>query len=156
MSGAQRFRYALEPVLLTRRWELDALLLALAERNAAIVQQEALQEGVRASLAAAALQWEQTTAAGKSHSVDAFVLNNRYVGDMSRQARELAGQMAELVLRRDEAIDAVVLAKRAVEAAEQHRDDTQAQFVRQRLSGDFKVADDQWNTLQSGAVTHGD
>lgn len=155
MSGNRRFRYALEPVLLSRQWGLDALRLLLAEQHAAIAQQAALQEAVQASVAGAARQWEQATAAGQVHSVDAFVLNTRYTADLARQSRELAAHMDELVQRRDELIAEVVSAQRGVEAAEQHRDEMRAQFVRQRLSGDFKLADDQWNTLQSGVAVNG-
>jgi len=150
-----RFRYALEPVLLTRQWDLDALMLALAEQNASIVQQAALQEELQGRIAAAGAAWQASTAGGKAHSVDAFVLATRYQSDLARQAREQAARMEELVQRRDELIDQVVAAKRGVEAAEQHRDEMKALFVQQRLSGDFKIADDQWNTLQTGVAVNG-
>ena len=39
MSRGARFRYPLEPILLTRRWELDGLLAELAEHNAALAAQ---------------------------------------------------------------------------------------------------------------------
>jgi hypothetical protein len=154
MSRAARFHYALEPVLLTRQWDLDALMLELAEQNAAIARQTALQDAVQASQTSAAQAWEEASSGGKAQTVDAFVIHSRYAADLARQAREHATRMDELVLRRDALIADVVQAKRGVEAAEQHRDEMKAQFVRQRLSGDFKVADDQWNTLQSGAATH--
>lgn len=154
MSRAMRFQYALEPMLLTRQWDLDALLLQLAEQNAAVAQLAALQEAVHASSLAAARAWQEASGDGKAHSVDAFVLHSRYAADLARQAREHAASMEQLVLRRDELIADVVQAQRGVEAAQQHRDAMKAQFVRQRLSGDFKLADDQWNTLQSGTATH--
>ncbi len=79
----------------------------------------------------------------------------RYKDDLSRQASELAVRSAELAATLECLIERVVQAQRAVEAAEQHRAQMQARFIQQRLSGDFKIADDQWNTLQSGATGNG-
>lgn len=155
MSRNLRFRYALEPVLLTRQWDLDALMLSLGEQNAAITAQAALEAGIEERIAAASLAWDASMTGGLMQSVDQFALVTRYMGDLTRQARELAEHMAELVQHRDALIDEVVMAKRGVEAAEQHRDEMRALFVQQRLSGDFKIADDQWNTLQSGVAANG-
>jgi hypothetical protein len=99
--------------------------------------------------------WHARNAAGAVQSVDQFVLATRYMGDLARKGREQAAHMAELATARDALIERVVGAQRKVEAAERHRDAMQARFVQQRLSGDFKIADDQWNTLQSGLAANG-
>jgi hypothetical protein len=154
MSRA-RFRYALEPVLLTRQWALDALLRTLGEHNAAMAEQAALQAGTEADYAAATAQWLAMAGAGQAQSVQTFAISGRYLADLARQLREQGAHLAQLSAARDEVIAQVVSAQRAVEAAEQHRDHMQAQFIRKRLSADFKLADDQWNTLQTGAANNG-
>jgi hypothetical protein len=153
MSGA-RFRYALEPVRLTRTWHLDALLLELGEQNGAIASHALAQADIEARIAQAAAGWEERKVSGRFQSVTEFALTTRYMSDLARQARDASDRMAELAVQRDATIERVVLAKRAVEAAEAHRDEMHAAFIRQRLSADFKLADDQWNTLQSGAIAH--
>lgn len=150
MSRA-RFRYALEPVLLTRRWALDTLLFTLGEHHAAMAAQAALQARTQADYAAATARWLAIAASGQAHPVQTFAISGRFLADLARQLREQAAHMAELSAARDEVIEQVVSAQRAVDAAEQHRDHMQEQFVRKRLSADFKLADDQWNTLQTGA-----
>lgn len=155
MSGGGRFRYALEPVLLMRTWHLDALLLELSEQNGAIAAQSLAQADIQGRVAQVSEAWNEETSSGRAQSVDRFMLVTRYLGDLARQAREAAARMAELKAQRDETIERVVAAKRGVEAAEAHRQDMHARYIRQRLSGDFKLADDQWNTLQAGAIVHG-
>jgi hypothetical protein len=154
MSRA-RFRYALEPVLLTRQWALDALLLTLGEHNAAIAAQAALQAETRARYDAAASDWRALAAAPQAQSVQTFAMNGRYLADLTHQLREQATRMDELIAARDEVIVLVVNAQRALEAVERHRDEMRQQHVQKRVSADFKLADDQWNTLQTGGASNG-
>lgn len=153
MSRA-RFRYALAPVLLTRRWALDALLLTLAECNAAIATLAALQAATRASLDAASAQWRTEAATQQVQSVQIFALNTRYLADLGRQLHEQAAQMAMLDIARDGAIAEVMAGQRALEAVERHRDSMRQQHVQQRASADFKLADDQWNTRQTESTSN--
>lgn len=155
MSRGARFRYVLEPVLLTRTWQLDALMLELGEQNAAIAAQALAQADIQARMVQAGAAWDEQKAGTSFQSVDQFVLVTRYMAELARQSREAALRMDELTAQRDVTIERVVLAKRSVEAAEAHRDAMRKRFVQQRLSGDFKLADDQWNTLQAGAIVHG-
>jgi hypothetical protein len=150
-----RFRYPLQPVLLTRQWALDALMLTLGEHNAAIAVQAALQAATRDSYEAAADQWRAVAAAQQAQSVQTFAMNGRYLADLARQLREQAAHTAELSAARDEVIAQVVNAQRALEAVERHRDDMKQEYIQKRVSADLKVADDQWNTLQTGAASHG-
>ncbi len=155
MSRGQRFRYALEPVLLTRQWDLDALRQELGAQHALISAQQQLVERLQALQATANAQWQTMAANDEGQSVEAFVLANRYMADLARQGRELDAHMEELVNLREALIAQLVLAQRAVEAAEQHRDEMEMQFIQQRLSGEFKQADDLWNTLQAGVTGNG-
>jgi hypothetical protein len=154
MSGG-RFKYALQPVLLTRQWALDALMLTLSEHNAAVAEHAALEAAVLASHQSASDEWRAAVAGGQEQSVQQFAMSARYLGDLGRQLREHAVRGAELAAARDDVIAQVVAARRAVEAAEEHRDEMKDQFIQKRLSADFKVADDQWNTMQTGADSNG-
>ena len=150
-----RFRYALEPVLLTRQWALDALLLTLGEHNAAVAAQAALQAQTQARYEAAVSDWRALAATQQAQSVQTFAMNGRYLADLARQMRAEATQMDALSAARDEVVAQVVSAQRALEAVEQHRDEMRRQYLRKRVSADFKLADDQWNTLQTGAASNG-
>lgn len=152
----KRFRYALEPVLLTRQWDLDALMLDLGEQNAALAAHQAVITEANACFGAASAEWRELTSGGASYAADRFALLTRYLGELARQSRENALRLTELQAARDDAAARVVTAQRAVEAAEQHRDECKAQFMQERASADFKLADDQWNTLQTGAMAHDD
>ncbi len=153
MNGA-RFRYALEPVLLTRRWALEALLHSLAEHNAQLADLMAQEEALKLNYRAAIACWQALTAVDEAQPGQQFGLTVRYLGELALQLRTLAGRMADLAAARDELAVRVVSAQRAVEAAEKHRGAMKDHFIRQRLSADFKLADDQWNTLQTGAASH--
>jgi len=150
----KRFRYALEPVLLTRRWDLDGLMLELGEQNAALAAHQAVIAAADARFAAASGEWRALTAGGAAHAADRFAMLTRYLGELSRQGRENAVRLTELQAARDDVAARVMAAQRAVEAAEQHRADCKALFMQERASADFKLADDQWNMLQTGAIAH--
>lgn len=154
MSRA-RFRYQLEPILLTRQWTLDALRAELAEQNAAIVRQQESIDAVQRESDALAREWSGLAAAGQAVSVERFARTTRYLSELARRVREQDAELQRLSTARDELIEKVVMSQREVEAVEQHRDEMKQKFVQLRLSGDFKVADDQWNTLQAGIITNG-
>jgi hypothetical protein len=150
-----RFRYALEPMLSTRRWALDALRLALTECNTQISEHAAVQADTRARYDSASAEWHAVAASGQAQPMQRFGLGVRYLGDLAMQLSEHATRTARLASARDEVIAQLVAAQHAVEAAEQHREAMKQQFVRQRASADFKLADDQWNTLHTGDANHG-
>jgi hypothetical protein len=149
-----RFRYAFEPVLLTRRWALDALLRTLAEHDAQIRTLAIAAAALQARYAQAAIVWNGGTGEVDAQPVQRFAMNVCYLVDLARQLREHAECMTALNVARDEVISSVVQARRALDAAEQHRAQMKGQFVQLRMSADFKLADDQWNA-QQGAVIHG-
>lgn len=154
MSRA-RFRYQLEPILLTRQWALDALRAELAEQNAAIARQQESIDAVQQESDVLAREWSGLAAAGQAVSVERFARTTRYLSELARRVREQDAELQRLNTARDELIEKVVMSQREVEAVEQHRDEMKQKFVQLRLSGDFKVADDQWNTLQAGIITNG-
>ncbi|SFV16647.1 hypothetical protein [Pseudoduganella namucuonensis] len=155
MSGG-RFRYALQPVLLTRQWELDGLLVELGEANQALAQQRRELEGLRAASAAAELEWLRTGQGQQVLSVDRFTLMARYIADCRAKQGAMEVVVAQAERARDELIERITAARRALDAVEEHRDDMRGRFVRQRQSGDFKSADDQWGVMRAGLERHGD
>lgn len=145
-----RFRYGLAPLLLTRQWDLDALLVELGEHNAALARQQQDIAQLRAGAAALAAEWNGMNGAGKALSVERFARMTHFLSDLSRRTRDGEAALEDMVLARDELATRVVGAQRALEAVQEHRDEMKSKFVQLRLSGDFKIADDQWNTLQAG------
>lgn len=148
MSG--RFRYGLAPLLLTRQWDLDALLVELGEHNAALARQEQDLAALRARAGALVADWNGMTGGGKALSVERFARTTQFLSDLSRRTRDGQAELENMARARDELATRVVAAQRALEAVEEHRDEMKSKFIQLRLSGDFKIADDQWNTLQAG------
>lgn len=154
MAGG-RFRYALQPVALQRQWAVDDLQRELAEGNAALAQRRAASEALRGQVDQGELQWRGLGHGAQMVSVDQFALVSRYLAD--RQARLLAAQR-ELEQQQRECerlMEELVAAQRRLDAVEEHKARMRTQFVKLRLSGEFKVADDQWNVLQAGMAEHG-
>jgi hypothetical protein len=149
-----RFRYPLAPILLTRQWELDALLLELAEHNAGLAQQQGKVGYLEGQLAAAGADFKALAESGASLPVQRFTILSRYIGDVTLQIRTEQAELERLGALRDELAERVVAAQRGVEAVEQHRDEMEDKFNQQRLSGEFKIADDQWSTLQAGVSSN--
>jgi flagellar biosynthesis chaperone FliJ len=155
MSGARGFSYALAPVLLTRTWELDALLLELGQCNEKLAGERQQLQELQARTQEVSQAWAEAASPGaEGFSVQGLELVTRFLGDLHAQTRVLEEAFAKTALERDGLIASVTKAQRALEAVEQHRDDMKAQFVRLRASGDFKAADDQWNTLQTRTHAH--
>ena len=150
MSQGARFRYPLAPILLTRQWELDARLLELGEHNAALARQQGRAAHLQVQLAGAGADFQALAGSGANLSVQQFVLLSRYIGDLTLRLRAEEAEVARLAALRDALAERVVASQRGVEAVEKHRDEMKSKFVQHRLSGDFKIADDQWNTLQTG------
>jgi len=150
-----RFRYALQPVALQRQWAVDELQRELAEGNAALAQRRAASEALRGQVAQGELQWRGLGNGAQMVSVDQFALVSRYLAD--RQTRLLVAQR-ELEQQEHECerlMEELVAAQRRLDAVQEHKERMRTQFVKLRLSGEFKVADDQWNVLQVGMAEHG-
>ena len=153
MSRKGKFQYALEPVLLTRQWDLDALLLDLGRINESLaaLRQElsALQEEINKTAA----EWKQASQASAGLNVGSFAVVTRYMNDLAYRRSLKEQAIAAEEAARDELIDRVVAAQRGVEVVEQHRDEVKADFNTLRLSEEFKFADDHWSTLQGREKT---
>jgi hypothetical protein len=154
--GAARFRYALEPVALQRRWALDALLRDLGDCNVALARRRAECDAVLAQLAQAGREWTAMGQPGQVLLVDRYAMLSRYMNERQREVHALELACAELARLRDGLVDQVGAARRAVDAVEEHRGEMRREFVKARLGGEFKDADDQWSVLQTVRVTDDD
>lgn len=155
MGGHRHFRYALEPLLLTRQWELDRLRTELGELNAAWATQHQAVQALLSRQQESVAQWNGLGASGQPLYVDRFVMLQRYIDDGERQLRQAREALDALAERRDALTDTLRLAQRALEAVQEHRQKMQAQFMQSTLSLDFKAADDQWIMAQ-GNRNHDD
>lgn len=152
MSGGA-FKYGLEPALLTRQWALDTLLGELGEHNLRVAADERVVAEAEADAAASVAYWAQMTGAAQAMSVDRLTLHAAYASQLEVRTIKARKALAASTALRDAAIDAAMLARRGLDAIERHRDKEHAGFVQARLSGDFKVADEQWNIRPEGAPT---
>jgi len=153
--GGARFRYALEPIALQREWALDALLRELSDCNVELARRRADCDAEHARIAQAGQEWKALGRDGQLVQVERFALLARYLADRRQVLLELDRLQQEVQQRRDELIAGVAGARRALDAVEEHRDQMRKEFVRARLSGEFKDADDQWNVLQTVRTADG-
>lgn len=144
MGSNRRFQYALQPMLLTRQWELDRLRSELGEMNAAWAAQDASVKTLLQRQQASMQEWGGLEGAAGPLSVDLFVMLARHIDDCGLQARRAQEALNVLTQRRDELTDRLNLAQRALDAVQEHREKMQLLFLQGRISLDFKAADDQW------------
>ncbi|KQV57995.1 MULTISPECIES: flagellar FliJ family protein [unclassified Duganella] len=147
------FRYALEPVRLTRQWAVDGLAPELQAAAAELAVQQRELDRLQALAHAAQAEWNGLSQAGQAMPAERFAQLGRYLGDCRlRQAVQ-----AQAVERTVQALEAVrqrmLAARRELDAVEEHRDEAGRQFLRQRQDGDIKAADELWNVLKSGRGT---
>ena len=153
MSSKRGFHYALEPVLRTRGWELDALRVALQDSNANVVSCQAVLDTISVRINSAMQEWIRGTGEAQSLPVERFAMLTRFLGDLSQQAKRAEAALAESKAKRDDAAANAAAARHALDVIEEHKDASLQQFDQLRASADFKEADDQWNTLQARITT---
>lgn len=150
MSRPTRFRYALQPVLATRQWELDAAMQDLAQINQAIANgQQALQR-LRQEQASVNQAFVAEARQGQGLGRDRFELVTRYMGELGLQCTQQQTRLDDYQQQRNGLIERVEKAKRALDAVKKHRALSQAKFARQQLNVEGKIADDQWAMAQGG------
>jgi len=154
--AAKHFLYALEPVALQRQWTLDALLLELNECNFTLRQRHDEREQVLAQLAQGRSDWRAMSAPGQALQIDRQRRLAGYLQERQRAVAALAQACNALVQQREQIIVQIGAAQRALDAVQAHKDRARAAFFKNRLSGEFKHADDQWNVLQTVRSTDGD
>ena len=150
MSQPTRFRYALQPVLATRQWELDAAMQDLAQINQAIAKAQQALQRLQQEQASVNQAWVAQAQQAQGLARDQFELVTRYMGELTLQCRQQQTRLDEYQQQRNGLIERVEKAKRALDAVNKHRALSQAKFARQQLNVEGKIADDQWAMAQGG------
>ncbi|MCC7705597.1 hypothetical protein IGS59_25475 [Janthinobacterium sp. GW460P] len=154
MGSDRRFQYALQPMLLTRQWELDRLRSELGEVNAAWAVQDTSVKALLQRQQASMQEWGGLEGTPRPLSVDRFVMLARYIEDCGAQARRAQEALDALTQRRDDLTERLHLAHRALDAVHEHREKMQVRFLQDRISLVFKAADDQWGMSRTTEAAH--
>lgn len=154
MSSRSRFTYSLEPVLLTRQWELDALQLELGQANAELERRNDALEALRDETTSLVTEWKSRTDSKGGLAIDQFRRITLYLGSLATRITAMEKEMLELEQQRDDLMEKVFKAKRAVEALEEHKSKEWDLCRRELQSLEFKDADDHWSTTKKGVLTH--
>jgi hypothetical protein len=152
MSDQGRFRYRLQPLLLTRQWALDALKQDLAAANARCAEQLRQYERLTRMLAEANGGWNEAVERGMA--LDGFVQSMRYLHDLAAQCSARQRQLSQAEEERDALIKQAAEARRALDGVERHRDDMRAAFDKAAASARCKQSDDLWLMLEGRKETH--
>jgi len=151
--GAPRFRYALQPVLLTRQWDLDNARTALAEHNAILAGRRDEHAQANGLLGAAQEEWRGLGAAAHV-SIDRFTRLSHYIADRQRAADKLAADVAQLEQESVALADQVAAAQRALEAVEEHKDRMRGEFHQSLLAAEGRAGDEHWLTRRTAEEEH--
>lgn len=155
MTRGKNFQYALQPVLLTRQWALDDLLLELKEAK------QQLQEAVDACrelgerMQQAGQEWMVQSDKAAGLNVELMRVLRSYIQDLSTQLLARENERADLQQQVDALVDRVVEAQRGIDAVEEHKGKMKKAFEQLRASDAFKISDDQWSSLQAYKGTNG-
>jgi flagellar export protein FliJ len=149
MSRGRRFEYALQPVLLTRQWELDSLLQDLNQINGRLQTVQAEIARLGQEMQSVSVAWQAESQQGVNLAMDRYGLVTRYLAQLSTRRAAQEAEQAEIMQEREAMVTRVGKAKRAVEASEQHRENERMKFEREQMSAEFKQADDQWVSTQT-------
>jgi flagellar biosynthesis chaperone FliJ len=153
MSG-KSFRYALEPLRLSRSWSVDELLAELGGHNERIAVQRRSLEALLEQLALVRSDWMSGQTNGAPLALGRMALLSRYLHDGARRQTEMKRRLDALETERDAAAQRLVEARRALDAVEEHRDEQRLAFRRARANGDLKAADEHWNVLHGREREH--
>jgi flagellar export protein FliJ len=147
MSDRRGFRYALQPVLMTRRWHREQLQRELGELTAELRRHDAHLDALSAQSVEGYSEW--TGLAQAPHGVDTFLLHHWFLSGLQTQMEAERDEIRELELLRDALVARLETAQRALEAMEEHRSDMEKAFVKERMSQEFKQADETWNSRRT-------
>jgi len=154
MNRNRKFCYQLEPILLSRQWDLEALLLDFGKINQSYATRKAEVSSLQNALAFMSNQWQAQIDNTPTVYVDTLTLMMHYLRDLALQIQEKKAALDMLEHERNALIDQVAAARRAVEAIEHHKEQKKMCFISLRLNEDFKTMDDHWSTLHGRALQH--
>jgi|AraplaDrversion2_2_1032049.scaffolds.fasta_scaffold01997_5 flagellar export protein FliJ len=153
MSG-KGFRYALEPLRLSRSWAVDDLLAELAGQNKRVAEQRDELNTLSEQLLQARRDWLAGQASGVALALERMALLSRYLQHGTNRQAGMQRQLDALEAERDDIAERLTAARRALDAVEEHRDEQQLAFRRERAGVDLKEADEHWNVLHGREREH--
>jgi flagellar biosynthesis chaperone FliJ len=153
MSG-RVFRYRLEPALRLRQWGRDALDIELAEATAAMREREAALKEAEAVLARGTQELQALLGRQDGLDVDRYARMTRYLAALASKKTQAASARARAEQERNDVLDRVHEAQRAVDRFEHHKDDMRRRFRQEVAAQSFKETDEAWTTLQAHAERH--
>lgn len=154
MSGT-RFRYALEPVRLTREWDLLDCQARLAAHNVSLKACQEHLASLRASAESAMAEWNALGAADGSFTVGQMSVHGAWLGDLARQIEEQVDEEKRLLAEQDELLAAANTAQRLLDGMEEHRDEARKEFRAGCAADEFKEADERWSSRSAKEQTDG-
>lgn len=147
MKG-NRFRYVLEPVLLTRQWDRDGVLAELGKANGAVAEQAIKLEALDKAMAAATGDFKRSAEMPAGLSIDRLRISTTYIHDLGARREEAKQILADLECERDELVEQLTRSQKSVEAVESHKKDSLLAFRRIQVAAAIKESDDHWSMLQ--------
>ena len=152
MGNSARFQYTLEPVLLQRQWDLDALKLDLGKINELLRRTAGERDELRHKSRQAAEDRRAASAASQGISVGSLTTALSYLSDLSNQIAGKERELNALEIQREALIDQLAVAQKSMEAMENHREEMRALFRKTMASIEYKSADDHWSTLHGNGI----
>lgn len=149
MTRKSKFIYPLEPILLSRQWDLDALLTELGDVNAALLRLKKEITAIQADIDLLASDWDELTRTAMHMPLERYEVMTRYLGHLGRQRGLKEKAALELERARDQLIEHVLMARHKLDAIGEHRDDALASFLKDSLKEEYKDADERWAGIQA-------
>lgn len=151
----KRFRYALQPVLLTRQWALDDLLLELKDVKQQLQKLNDAYREIEENMQQAGQDWIAQSGETEGLNIDVMRALRSYVQDLSAQLQAKQNEKRVLQEQADALVDRVLEAQRGIDAVEEHKGKMKSAFDQLRASDAFKISDDQWSSLQAYKGSNG-
>ncbi len=151
----KRFQYALQPVLLTRQWALDDLLLELKDVKQQLQKMTDVCCEIDENMKQAGQDWIVQSGKAEGLNIDVMRALRSYVQDLSTQLQAKQNEKRVLQEQVDVLVDKLLEAQRGIDAVEEHKGKMKSAFNQLRASEAFKISDDQWSSLQAYKGSNG-
>jgi hypothetical protein len=141
------FRYAAQPLLARRRWELEACIAELGALTTQVEGARALRDDLDTRLAADARASAGAHATGIERGLRAHSLN--WLARLHGRLAVATAALRALEAQRDEALERVREARAQVEALEDHHDASLRAFALGEAARCAAEADREWSARQA-------
>jgi flagellar export protein FliJ len=154
MMAGTHFRFPLQPVLLLRQWDRDALLADLSRINASIFTLRAELASLAGEAGDTAHAWTRRARASSDFHAGDLAVVTTYLRDKSQQSAVRQSTLDALDRDAAAVVEKVAAASKALQAVERHRDRLRKDFDQARASTDYKLADEQWSARLASKDCH--